>query len=87
MHSVQRMEAAIALAQRIGWKVRYENLGEVGGGACEIAGQRWIFIDLALTPFEQFDQVIEALKSDAAIHNAVVPDCLREDLELWRRAA
>ena len=87
MHSVERMEAAIALAQRIGWKVRYEYLGEVGGGACEIAGTKWIFIDLALTPYEQFDQVIEALKADPAIHTAAVPDCLREDLELWRRAA
>ena len=75
MHSVERMEAAIALAQSVGWKVRYEYLGEVGGGACEIAGQKWIFIDLALTPFEQFDQVIDALKSDAAIHTAVVPYC------------
>ena len=87
MHSVQRMEAAIALAQRIGWKVRYEYLGEVGGGACEIACQKWIFVDLALTPYEQFDQVIEALKGDAAIHTVDVPECLREDLELWRRAA
>ena len=87
MHSVQRMEAAIALAQRLGWKVRYEYLGEVGGGACEIGGQKWIFIDLALTPYEQLDQVIEALKGDAGIHTADVPDCLHMELELWRRAA
>ena len=87
MHSVQRMEAAIALAQRIGWKVRYEYLGEVGGGACEIGGQKWIFVDLALTPYEQLDQVLEALKADAAIHTVKVPEGLREDLELWRRAA
>ena len=87
MHSVQRMEAAIALAQQIGWNIRYEYLGEVGGGACQIAGKKWIFIDLALTPYEQFEQVIETLKSDAAIHTVAVPECLREDLELWRRAA
>ena len=87
MHSVERMEAAIALAQRIGWKVRYEFLGEVGGGACEIAGNKWIFIDLALTPYEQFDQVIDALKSDPAIHTVPVPESLRGDLEVWRRAA
>lgn len=87
MHSVQRMEAAIALAQRIGWNVRYEYLGEVGGGACQIAGKKWIFVDLALTPYEQFDQVIETLKGDPAIHTVSVPDCLHCDLELWRRAA
>ena len=87
MHSVERMEAAIALAERTGWKVRYEFLGEVGGGACEVAGQKWIFIDLALTPFEQFDQVLEALKGDAATYSAPIPECLQQDLQVWRRAA
>ena len=87
MHSVERMEAAIARAQQIGWNVRYEYLGEVGGGACQIAGKKWIFVDLALTPYEQFDQVIETLKGDPVIHTVPVPECLRGDLDLWRRAA
>ncbi len=86
MHSVELMEEAVALAQRSGWNIRHEYLGEVGGGACEIAGRRWIFIDLALNPIEQLDQVIDALRSDAGIYTASVPECLMERLGV-RRAA
>ncbi len=86
MHSVELMEHAIAVAEQLGWRVRYENLGEVGGGACEIAGQKWIFIDLALPPLEQFGQVIQALQSDAAIYTVNLPECLAEYFEV-RRAA
>ena len=78
MHSVELMEHALATAQQLGWRIRYENLGEVGGGPCEIAGKKWIFIDLALTPIEQFQQVLDALKSDAGIYTVVVPACLHE---------
>lgn len=86
MHSVELMEQAVALAERLGWRIRHEYLGEVGGGACEIGGTRWIFIDLALTPIEQFDQVIAALQADAAIYTVKVPAELSEYLGL-RRAA
>ena len=86
MHSVELMERAITMAKGLGWQIRYENLGEVGGGACEIAGKKWIFIDLALSPLEQFEQVIDALRGDAATYTANVPDCLSELLGA-RRAA
>jgi len=86
MHSVELMEQAIALAQQLGWQVRYEHLGEVGGGACQFAGKKWIFVDLALTPYEQYEQVLDALRGDASLYTARVPDCLREQLGV-RRAA
>ena len=57
MHSVERMEAALALAKRLGWQVRQEYMGEVGGGACEIGGRKIIFLDIALNPLEQFESV------------------------------
>lgn len=86
MHSIELMDEAIALAQRMGWKIRYECLGEVGGGACEIGRQKWIFIDLALHPLEQCEQVIEALKSDPLLHVVDVPGSLSAELGV-RRAA
>jgi hypothetical protein len=61
MHTVDLLEQALALAASLGVRVRQEWLGGSGGGSCEIRGQRWLFIDLALTPAEQFAQVSEAL--------------------------
>lgn len=70
MHTVDLLEQAIALAESLGYRIRQEWLGGSGGGGCEIRGQRWLFVDLALTPVEQFNQVLEVLQADPqlAIH-------------------
>jgi hypothetical protein len=34
----------------------------VNGGICEIAGRKWIFVDLALPVDEQLGLVIQAIK-------------------------
>ncbi|MCA9269927.1 MAG: hypothetical protein KDA41_15710 [Planctomycetales bacterium] len=86
MHPIEHMKDAAALAERLGWRIRYEYLGEVGGGACEVGGRKLIFVDVALSPLEQFHQVIEAIRDDAAVHTVDVPACLAPYLEL-RRAA
>ena len=86
MHSVELMEHAIATAKRLGWQIRYENLGEVGGGACEIGGKKWIFVDLALSPLDQLEQVLGALHTDAGIYTMNLPECLNDVLGI-RRAA
>ena len=86
MHSVELMEEAITLSKRLGWQIRYEFLGEVGGGACEIGKAKWIFIDLALSPLDQFDQVIQALQADPAVYGEDIPEELAGYFEV-RRAA
>lgn len=87
MYSVELMEEAEALASRLGWRIRRECLGETAGGGCEIGGRKWIFVDLALSPIEQFDQVIEALRNDPSLSRTAVPPCLKGFLEPTRRAA
>lgn len=67
MHSVERLERLKALAEEAGYTIRYEWLGGVGGGACEFAGRKWIFIDLALSVLEQLQQVEEALLADPTL--------------------
>ncbi len=62
MHTVELLEEALAVAQRHGYRVRHEWLGGNGGGDCEIKGQKWLFLDLALTPAEQLDVVVDALR-------------------------
>ena len=86
MHTVELLEQAIDTAGRLGYSIRHEFLGGVGGGSCEFGGRKWIFVDLALGPFEQLDQVCNALTSDPGIHVVELPDDLRGHLNL-RQAA
>lgn len=66
MHTVDLLEQAVALAKALGYRVREEWLGGAGGGGCEIRGQKWIFVDLALTPVEQFTQLLDVLQAHPA---------------------
>jgi hypothetical protein len=78
MHTVDALEAALALARQAGYRIREEWLGGAGGGACEIHGCKWIFLDLALGPDEQLDQVLDALRHDSAFSGIPLPEPLRK---------
>ena len=86
MHTVELLEQAIEFAERLGYRMREEWLGGSGGGACELKGQKWIFIDLALNPVEQLDQVAQALRHDPSIHLFDVPRPLHRLLDVRRVA-
>ena len=70
MHTVELLEEAIAAARTLGFSIRQEWL-DGAGGACEIAGKRWLFIDLSLTASEQLEQVTEGLMSHPAMQERV----------------
>jgi hypothetical protein len=61
MHTVELLEEAIKTAHSLGYSVRQDWLGG-SGGACEIKGKRWLFVDLSLPPLEQLDQVLSAIR-------------------------
>jgi hypothetical protein len=63
MHTVEMLEIALKKARSLGYEVRAEWLGGCGG-ACEIKGRKWLFLDLALTPAEQLEQVLEGLQRE-----------------------
>jgi hypothetical protein len=84
MHTVEMLERLKEVAERAGYTVRQEWLGGTGGGACEFAGRKWIFVDLALSVVEQLDQVAGALKNDPAVSMQETPQPVRNYL---RRAA
>jgi hypothetical protein len=86
MHTVELLEQSLAIAQQMGYSIRHEWLGGTGGGACEIAGRKWIFVDLALSVVEQLDQVTTALQSDPAAYVIEMPPSVGVALGL-RRAA
>jgi hypothetical protein len=85
MHTVDLLEEAIELARRLGYKTRQEWLAGCGG-RCEIAGQKWVFIDLSLSPAEQLDQVVEALHAEPSLAENAVSEPLARLLGV-RRAA
>ncbi len=86
MHTVELLDRALAVAESLGYGIRHEWLGGRSGGRCEIAGKRWLFVDLALNPIEQLDQVIEALRQDPAIFTVAIPVELRDCLGLRKSA-
>jgi hypothetical protein len=66
MHTVEKLEKAIAEAVRRGYEVRLEPLGGASGGLCEFGKRRWIFVDVTASVFEQLEQVLSALRTDDA---------------------
>ena len=69
MHTVELLDQALDLAQRLGYTLRHEWLGGSGGGGCELYGRKILFLDLATGPEDQLDQVLDTLRQepDAAV--------------------
>jgi hypothetical protein len=86
MHTIELLEQALAIAEQMGYQIRQEWLGGVGGGVCEYGGRKWIFVDLALTAVEQLEQVTEVLRIDSGIYTLDLPHPMRSLLGI-RRAA
>lgn len=86
MHTVEMMEQLLNTATRLGYRIRHEWLGGSGGGMCEFGGRKWLFVDLALSTTEQLEQVVEALRTDPAIHVVELSPAQRRALDLPRAA-
>lgn len=86
MHTVELLEEAIRLAERVGYRVRQEWLGGSGGGGCEIKGRRWLFLDLAVGPLEQFEQVVDTLRREPEASSLPMSHQLREFLQVRKSA-
>ena len=86
MHTVEMLREAVSLAKRAGYGVREEWLDGIGGGSCEVNGRKSIFIDLTLSPADQLDQILEALRHDPAVITRPMPHQLRHCLELRKSA-
>ena len=86
MHTVELYESAKSFAESIGYQVREENLGGVGGGACEVAGKKCLFVDITLSSVDQFDELIAAISNDPATYTAEIPGELRSYFAMARAA-
>jgi hypothetical protein len=86
MHTVELRAHALDLVDRLGYKVRQEWLGGNGGGACELRGRKVLFLDLALGPADQLEQVVEVLRHDPDAVQLPMPGELRDMLQVRRSA-
>ncbi|MFC1757729.1 hypothetical protein ACFL2H_03045 [Planctomycetota bacterium] len=86
MHTIELLNEALQAAELLGYGIRHEWLGGSSGGACEVQGKKWLFVDLALTTIEQFEQVLDALRRDAAIHTVAISSELARELRFLRTA-
>jgi hypothetical protein len=73
MHTVALRDEAIALAVGLGYAVRQEWFAGQAGGGCELRGQKILFLDLDLSPGEQLEQVLDALRREPDIGNQKLP--------------
>ncbi|MBN1912586.1 MAG: hypothetical protein JW818_22890 [Pirellulales bacterium] len=86
MHTVEQLEATLAVAKSAGYQIRQEWLGGAGGGGCQFGGQKWLFLDLALGPAEQLDQVVDALRDDPSVVGLAMPEAVRTLLGVRKTA-
>jgi hypothetical protein len=80
MHTVELLEEAIKAAGALGYQIRQEWLGGVGGGGCEIKGRRHLFIDLSLSVPDQLQLVLDVLLRENALRRVELSDVLRRRL-------
>ena len=86
MHTVDLLNQALELAQRLGYTVRQEWLGGSVGGGCLLKGRRLMFLDLALGPADQLDQVLAALRREQLPPDLAMSPALRAVLGLRKIA-
>ncbi len=78
MHTIEMLEHAVDLAGRLGYEIRHEWLDGVPGGAVELGGQKIVFLDLAMGPVDQLDQVLDALRREPEVAGLPMPFQLRD---------
>lgn len=86
MHTVELYDVMKAFAESLGYQVREENLGGIGGGPCEVAGRKCLFVDITLSSAERLDEVVRGISADPMIHNVHPPREVCELLGLSRAA-
>lgn len=62
MRTLELLDYLIELARRLGFEIREEWLDGTGGGACEIKGQKILFVDQSLPPADRVEQVARSIK-------------------------
>jgi hypothetical protein len=87
MHTVELLHEALEAARRLDYDVRQDWLGGDGGGHCFVRGRRMLLLDIAQTPEEQLEVVVDALRGDSNFRTLKVSHTLADRLALRSVAA
>ena len=67
MSTIEQLDQLTQLAREAGYEVRHEYFGGTGGGFCEVAGRKILFLDLALSSVEQLDKLKEIYAQESEL--------------------
>lgn len=81
MRTLELLDYLLDLARRLGYEIREEWLDGQGGGACELKGQRVLFVDQSLPPAERLEHVAAALGGCRELETVYVLPEVRELLD------
>jgi len=84
MSTIEQIDRLVQVAEQLGYRIRYDYFGGTGGGMCEFSGNKWLFLDLALTSGEQLEQLQQALANEPLLSTVDLPSEIQESV---RRAA
>jgi hypothetical protein len=84
MELSRRLEALLEAAEAIGIDVRAEPMGGEGGGLCQFAGRRVLFLDTMADVPTRYDRTLTALASISELDDHYLLPELRDDIERQR---
>lgn len=85
MSIIQQIDQLVDIAEQLGYRIRYDYFGGTGGGVCEFSGNKWLFLDLALSSAEQLDLLKITLANEPLLATVNVDKEIKR--ELSQRAA
>lgn len=77
MSTIEKIDNLIAIANKLGYEVRYDYFGGTGGGVCEFPGKKILFMDLALTSTEQLEMLQNTLSENPLLSSKQMNDVRR----------
>lgn len=86
MSTIEQVDQLVEIAQQLGYRVRYDYFGGTGGGVCEFSGNKWLFLDLALTSGEQLEQLLSALANEPLLSTVTINEDIQQELATKRVA-
>jgi hypothetical protein len=86
MHAAKLLAEATDLARQFDYHIREEYLDGAGGGHCFFAGKKWLLLDVAQSPQEQLNDVVDALRTEGGLWRQPLSSSLAELLQLTKAA-
>jgi hypothetical protein len=67
MPPAKLLAEAAALARKLEYSIREEDLDGAGGGHCYYGGKKWLLLDVTQGHQEQLRDIVDALRAETAI--------------------